>query len=254
MKYSLVIGWLLLALPALAQEVWLDQAGVERWTRGAYIYQKLSSGEESGRESFLLVVDRDGVRTLRATNAFIDGIQIWRHVVYRVGANFRPLDVYMDYNTEGAWRGAGFFTVGPESMDAVISAADGVTRTSVAVPANFSLIPHPIATNSWPAWYYDRDRGGSQPVTLYSFDGLAKDDDGMLGAFQQQTITLTGRETVTVPAGEFDCERYEFNDGDPVICLYGPDQLIVKMVWKRADVEYVLVEFTTGPARAEEAE
>jgi hypothetical protein len=244
----------LLVPAAVAQEAWLDQAGVQRWTRGEYIYKALSTGAENGQERFLLVVDEQGVRTLRASNAFRDRMDVWRHVVYRVAANFRPLDVYLDYHTDGAWRGAGFFTIGPKKMDAVISGPDGVRRASVDVPEQFSLIPHPIATNSWPAWYYDRDQGGSQPVTLYSFDGLAKDKDGMLGQFQQQTVRLTGSATVRVPAGEFECDRYEFNDGDPVICLHGPDQLIVRMAWKLADVEYLLSAYETGPQRAEESE
>jgi hypothetical protein len=248
---------LLLCLSAqatVAQEAWLDQAGVQRWTRGEYIYKKLSTGAENGHERFLLVVDPQGVRTLQASNAFRDRMDVWRHVVYRVAANFRPLDVYLDYNTDGAWRGTGFFTIGADKMDAVISGPDGVQRASVDVPEQFSLIPHPIATNSWPAWYYDRAKGGSQPVTLYAFDGLAKDEDGILGGFQQQTIRLTGRTTLRVPAGEFECDRYEFNDGDPSICLHGPDQLIVRMVWKLADVEYLLSAYTTGPQPTEESE
>lgn len=233
-----------------AQERWLEQAGVERWSRGRYVYRELGTGPENGQEEFLLVVDRDGIRTLRATNAFRDGIEVWRHVVYRVDRNFRPLDVFLHYEVDGLWRGSGFFTIGAQAMRAVINGPHGLRESMIPVPRQFSLVPHPIATNSWPAWYYDRTRGGPQTVTLYSFDGLAKDEDGMLGSFQQQRLTLTGRETVRVPAGEFPCDCYEFNDGDPTICLFGPDQLIARMVWKIADVEYLLSEFTTGPARA----
>lgn len=244
----------LLARAVFAQEPWLEQSGIERWSRGEYVYNKLSTGQENGHEEFLLIVDRAGVRTLRATNAFIDRMEVWRHVVYRVDADFRPLDVYLNYNVDGQWRGSGFVEVGAESMEAVISGPNGMTRKTLPVPEHFSLIPHPIATNSWPAWYFDRQKGGSQPVTLYSFDGLAKDDDGMLGGIQQQTLTLVGQETVRVPAGKFECDEFMFGDGDPTIYLYGPDQLIIKMVWKLADVEYLLSALETGTARIQEGE
>ena len=72
------------------------------------------------------MVGRDGVRTLRATNAFIHGMEIWRHVVYRVDARFRPLDLYMNYHSDGQWRGSGFFTIGERVMEAVVNGPEGV--------------------------------------------------------------------------------------------------------------------------------
>jgi hypothetical protein len=257
MRRGALVGlvMLLAAVQALrAQESWLGRSEVERWSRGKFVYRKLSTGQENGQEEFLLVVDRDGVRTLRATNAFIDHMEIWRHVVFRVDQRFRPLDVYLDYHVDGRWRGSGLFIVGKDSMRAMINSPQGVREAVLPVPERFSLIPHPISSNSWPAWYYDRKQGGRQPVTLYSFDGQARDADGMLGAFQQQTIALKGTETLRLPAGEFPCDWFEFNDGDPLICLFGPDQLIAKMVWKRADVEYLLSEYATGPPRADGGE
>ena len=150
---------------AVAQERWLNQAAVAHWAKGNYSYRKLSSGEEKGAEDFLLVVGRDGARTLRATNAFIDGMEIWRHVVYRVGRDFRPLDLYLNYTTDGQWRGSGFFTVDGKTLHARLNNTNGLVETRIELPDEFSLIPHPIASNGWFSWYYDHAKRGEQPVS-----------------------------------------------------------------------------------------
>jgi hypothetical protein len=222
----------------------LQQTNVKRSATGHYEYRSLSRNVVNGEEDWLLTVHPDGSRTLRATNAYIDRTNTLRHVVLRVDARFRPIEAFVNYWGDGQWRGSALVTVNGNTLDGVFNTPNGRLVQNLAVPEKFSLIPHPISTDSWPTWYYDRKVGGSQAATLYSFDGMSTSAGGPLGRLQTQTIRFAGTERISTPAGEFDCEHFVFGDGDPELYLFGPDKLIARMVWKFADVEYVLTDYT----------
>jgi len=236
----------LLTGAAQGQIAFLDQANVTRWAAGKYRYLALDTQQQNGEEDWLLTVHPDGSRTLRATNAYVDQAAVLRHVVLRADSDFRPLEAYLDYWVDGRWRGSGLATIDAETLELVVNSPNGRMTQSVAVPEHFSLVPHPIATDSWPAWYYDRVRGGPQTITLYVFDGRSLGPSGMMGQLMTQSLTLQARGTVTTPAGSFECETFAFGDGDPVLSLFGADQIIAKMTWKAAGVEYVLSEYRAG--------
>jgi len=241
---------LLLAAPGQAQEAFLEQANVVRWASGTYAYRSISSGRQNGAEDWLLTVHPDGSRTLRATNAYSDRGQVFRHVVMRVDPSFRPVEAYLDYWTDGQWRASGLATVSGTTMEVLVNSPNGRITQTVTVPEHFSMVPHPIATDSWPTWYYDRAAGGAQPITLYAFDGRSLGASGLLGRLDQQTVTLTGSESLVTPAGTFACDRFEFGGGDPVLYLFGEDRMIARMTWKAADVDYLLTTYRQGPARS----
>ena len=248
----MALGMLLATVTAAeAQTAFLDQANVSRWATGKYAYNSISKHEQNGEEDWLLLVHPDGSRTLRATNAFNDRSQVLRHVVMRVDARFRPLEAYLDYWVDGQWRSSGLATVTGNIMDLVLNGPNGRVTQTLTVPEHFSLVPHPISTDSWPAWYYDRAKGGSQAITLYSFDGRSQGASGMMGKLDTQAIRFVGQEQLTTPAGTFDCDKFVFADGDPAMYFFGPDRMIAKMTWKLADVEYVLAQYSTSPAGAE---
>jgi hypothetical protein len=72
---------------------------------------------------------------------------------------------------------------------------------------------------------------------------MASGAGGPLGRLQTQPLRLLGTERVRTPAGEFDCDHFVFGDGDPQLFIFGPDRLLARMIWKFADVEYVLTEY-----------
>ncbi len=105
-------------------------------------------------------------------------------------------------------------------------------------------MPHPISTDSWPAWYYDKSSGGPQEATLYNFDGRGSGVDGILGRLQTATIEYLGEEEIETPAGKFDCDHFVMEGGDPHLYIFGPHRLLAKMTWDLANIEYVLSEYT----------
>lgn len=232
---------------AKAQTDYLAKDNVSHWASGKYAYISLRDGVQNGEESWFLTAHPDGSRTLQATNSYNDYTKTLRNVILRVDQRFRPLEAYATFWVDGAWRGSGWFTVNNNKLSAIVDGPNGRLTQSLEVPENFSFVPHPISTDSWPTWYYDKELGGKQPITLYTFDGRGFGVSGILGRLQSSEIEYLGEEDIETPAGVFRCEHYAFGEGDPQFFIFGQDRLLAKMIWKAAEVEYVLSEYKTGP-------
>jgi len=230
----------------------LDQDNVVDWASGKYAYIATDDGVQNGEESWFLTEHPDGSRTVRATNSYNDRMKTFRDVVLRVDRSYRPVEAYANVWIDGQWRGSGLFSVTGDTLDAVINGPNGRLTQSLAVPDRFSFVPHPISTDSWPTWYYDKVAGGAQKVTLYTFDGRGFGVGGILGRLETATIEYLGDEDIETPAGRFRCEHYVMGDGDPHLYIFGPHRLLAKMTWELADVEYVLSEYTGSREPREE--
>jgi hypothetical protein len=229
---------------AQAQTDYLDQENVVDWASGKYAYISTVSQTQNGEETWFLTVHRDGSRTVRSTNSYNDRMKTFRDVILRVDKSFRPVEAYANVWIDGQWRGSGLFSVTGDLLDAVVNGPNGRLTQTLTVPREFSFVPHPIATDSWPSWYYDKELGGAQKVTLYSFDGRGSGVGGILGQLQTTSIEYIGEEAIETPAGTFICDHFIFGDGDPHLYIFGPHRMLAKMTWKLADVEYVLSEYT----------
>jgi hypothetical protein len=227
------------------QTAWAaDNINITRWAKGTIEYRSLSTGEVSGSEDWHMTVHPDGSRTMAARNR-LDQAGFQRHVTYRVAENFRPLEVTSVYWVKGEWRGTGLFSVTGNQLDAFVKTPDGLIQQSRTVPENFSMIPHPLSTNAWNSWYYDKAKGGPQTVTVYDMDAGAQAVSSMLGKVYDQTIAFIGEEEMTTPAGTFTVDHWRVED---IVDLYvtGPDALMVRFQWIPADRDYVLTSLETG--------
>lgn len=234
-----------LAFPALhAQTQYLDKENVVDWASGKYAYMSTASHAQNGEEAWFLTVHPDGSRTVRATNSYNDRMNTFRDVVLRVDESFRPVEAYANVWIDGKWRGSGLFSVAGDTLDVVVNGPNGRLTQVLTVPEEFSFVPHPIATDSWPTWYYDKKLGGAQRITLYSFDGRGSGVGGILGQLQTTSIEYVGEEEIETPAGTFLCDHFIIDKGDPHLYIFGPHRMLAKMIWKAADVEYVLSEYS----------
>lgn len=238
-----LIGFLLLTFTA--QSAWAaDNLNITRWSKGTIEYRSLSTGEISGTEDWHLTVHPDGSRTMHARNR-LDDVHFSRHVTYRVAENFRPLEVTSVYWVKGEWRGTGLFAITGNQLEAFVKTPDGLIQQSRTVPENFSMIPHPLATNAWPTWYYDKAKGGPQKMTVYDMDAGAQAVSSMLGKVYDQDLEFIGEEDMTTPAGTFQVDHFRIED---TVDLYitGPDAIMVRFQWIPADRDYVLTTLETG--------
>lgn len=222
-----------------------DNVNIVRWAKGSIEYRELSTGKPNGSEEWHITVHPDGSRTLQTRNR-LDNAGYQRHVIHRVEESFRPLEISAVFWVQGEWRGTGLFSIDGNTLEAVVKTPDGLIRQTRAVPDLFSFIPHPLQTNAWPTWYYDKAKGGPQTITVYDMDPGAQAVSSMLGKMYEQTVVFEGETEMTVPAGTFDVDHFRIGDA---VDLYitGPDAIMVRFVWEPADRDYVLTSLETGP-------
>lgn len=241
---KILISFLILGLATQATLA-ADNVNITRWSKGTIEYRTISDGRVNGSEDWHITVHPDGSRTLEARNR-LDEAGYQRHVVYRVAENFRPLEVTSVYWVKGEWRGTGLFAITDNQLEAFVKTPDGLIQQSRTVPKNFSMIPHPLSTNAWPTWYYDKAKGGPQQITVYDMDAGAQAVSSMMGKMYEQTIEYVGVESVTVPAGTFETDHYSIG-GAVDLYLYGPDAIMVRFIWKPADRDYMLTSLEQSP-------
>lgn len=238
----------LVSSSALAQSPTLSNDNIVRWARGTIDYLSLSSGEVTGSEEWHLTVHPDGSRTMHSINR-MEAEQRQRHVTLRVAETFRPLEVTAVFWIEGQWRGTGLLAVNGNTLNAFVKTPDGMISQERHVPDHFSIIPHPLATNMWNTWYYDKAKGGAQKVTVYDMDSTAQPVSSMLGKLYDQTLEYVGATDMTVPAGTFDVEHFRYVDttqGEVNFYVTGPDQTFVRFTWPWRDRDYVLTTYEAG--------
>jgi hypothetical protein len=210
---------------------------VARWARGEIEHRNTATGKVTGGETWDVTVHTDGSRTVRATD-HVDGVGHLYTVVMRVGAEFQPREAFTQYWKGGVFRNASLFLVADGVIDVTTRFADSITRETVKVPERFSFIPHPLATNVWPGWYYDKVKGGVQTITVYDM-AMGTEAPMRSGQVRTHGLEYLGEEDVTVPAGTFRCDHFRIDD---VVDYFvtGPDALFVKFIWKSVRTEYVL--------------
>ena len=222
-----------------------------QYTHGRLSYRKKTpSGEERGREDWWLTRNRDGSRTMR-TLSMTDDSQFVRDVTYTLGADARPLQVFIQLQVGEQWVGSGYFRVSGDTMNIVTDSVDtGHTLQTVHVPPRFHVLTHAVMLDGWPSWAFDEALGGDQTIAVYSTSQLWNGTDGPLGRMTKQRFTLVGSEQITVPAGTFQARHFRFGaNPDPKLAsdvwVTGADNILVKYDWPSRGLEYVLVSLTT---------
>jgi hypothetical protein len=219
-------------------------ANIVRWSKGSVEYRNISDGKNTGSEDWRITVHPDGSRTLTTTNR-VDRSDTVRAVVMRVADNFRPLDLVASFWFEGAWVGTSLMTVDGNLLNALASTPSGRITQQVVIPEKFSFIPHPLQSNAWQLWAYDKTVGGPQTSTVYDLIIRLKGPGNMIGPMYESVTTFVGREEITVPAGTFEVDHFKTESGVDMY-LTGPDSILVKFDWPDADQEYVLTSLETG--------
>jgi hypothetical protein len=215
-----------------------------RWSKGTVEYRNISNGTSTGSEEWRLTVHPDGSRTLTTTNR-VDRSATQRTVVLRVAENFRPLDLYSSFWYEGAWIGTSLITIDGNTLNAVASTPSGRVTQQATIPEKFAFIPHPLQSNAWQMWAYDKTAAGPQTSTVYDLMTRLKGPGNLLGPMYESVTTFVGRDEITVPAGTFEVDHFRNGPGIDIY-LTGPDSILVKFVWPDADQEYVLTSLEFG--------
>jgi len=223
-------------------------ASIVRHLAGEYAYRTLGDGRARGSERFELIAHPDGTRTLVMWNdLFARNGQI--HAVLRVGADFRPLAASYTYFNDGAFKGSGSFVLADRRLSGTVRTATGeLLEQELEVPDNVSFALHPLAGDGWHAWYVGSEAGNEVRGAMVNFDASADTARPALAHLQEQAWRYEGAESIEVPAGRFDAQRYA--GAGATVWVTGPDRVLVRFLWPQFDREYVLTRLEQAtPAR-----
>lgn len=209
-------------------------------------------GTVSGREFFSVTVQDDGMRTLRA-QCEMDDIGLLRDVVQTVDANWLPVDAFIRLTQRGQFMGSGWFRFDATGGECEASTR-GEGRVSQRVETGTPIrifASHPLLTDGWQTRSFDHGRGGkTQTVKPWANSSPRPDGgSGPMFGMGHKTMDYIGEETLTVPAGTFQCRHYNLHASTPTnppleTWVTGEDATLVKMRWDLLQSDYVLAEIS----------
>ena len=120
----------------------------QRSYRGAMRYSLGS--RENGRESFLVTVQPDGLRTLRA-QCELDDDQLLRDVTLTVDADWRPLTAFIQLTIAGKFAGATWyrFAAGEIVVEGYNAVAGRISQQVPLTRPADAFGAHPIHGDAW---------------------------------------------------------------------------------------------------------
>ena len=235
------IAAVLLALVSIigatsAQEPGLtDQLAVVKQVSGVLECRVISGNQPCGTDRFMLTVQADGSRMLRSNTQMPSrGMQI--DIAIQVDSDFRPLQAYTSNYSEGKFFGTGLFAIEDNQLTAMVQTPDAIKTEIIEVPAQFSMLLHPVSADGWHFGHYDKAKGGVQVLSRCTV-GAAR--DSVRCGMRTVELEYLSDETLTVPAGTFKTERYRFGD-DTEVWLTGPDNMVVQHVYNTFGTRYQL--------------
>ncbi len=223
---------------ALAQE---ENTGpninVVREVVGTLRLQTKTDKRYRGVEEWRIFVHPNGSRTMILSKDFIaaNALQI---MTAHVDKNFRPIDVFATCWVPDGYRGSIRASVDGTELRAVSEGPGGRIEDILEVPHELSVVTHGESMNGWYLWQGERDADGVHKATYFNFSPAPGGQETVKGRLHPATFTYPGNETITVPAGTFETERYLLTNIE--MWITGEDRILVKQAITDEDKEYVL--------------
>ena len=183
-----------------------------------YISHDGATPREYGREWFTYTFHEDGHRTVRSQCEIEAGVvedrSVIRDVTYTVDRDFKPVDGYVRLQRNGTYLGAGWFRITDglaecESYNVLDGRVSQRFQLDEPVP---SVGAHALTCDVLHLARFDHAKTERiQPARGAMLTSLEHDGcSGPLLAPIDFDIEYLGRETLTVPAGTFETDHYQF--------------------------------------------
>ena len=210
---------------------------VVREIAGTLRLQTKSDKRYRGIEEWRIFVHRDGSRTMMMSKNFVarNSLQV---ITAYVDADFRPIDVYASYWIPDGYRGSIRVALDGSTLRAVSEGPGGQHSEEIEVPHYVSVVTHGEAMNGWYLWQGERDAEGKHQASSFILSPYRYEGDLVRGRLDPGTFRYLGKETVTVPAGTFECDHYLLANIE--IWSSGEDRILVRQEITDEDKEYVL--------------
>ena len=220
---------------------------MHRLIRGKISYTHEAEGE-IGREWFTMTAGPDGSRTLRCL-CQMDADGLTRDVVYTVDDAFQPIDCFVRLSVGNRFAGTGWFRFGDGFGEGeILTVTEGRMRQRLIIDGRVKAFgTHPICADIWKLAHLSPTRPGQLQHLTHSMNcsPLENGGSGPVLARKEYAYFYRGAETVTVAAGTFNCQRYDWPvRPDKTLCMWttGPDFLPVRMTAPEVGKTYDLVE------------
>ena len=219
----------------------------QRVYRGKVSY--ISDGQgEMGREWFTVTIAPNGDRTMRA-QCEMDDFQLLRDVVVTVNVDWNPVDAFVRLTRSGRFVGSGWFRFTEKYAECeAFTVQEGRVSQRMATNGRAPMFgAHPVHNDAWRLARYDRDNSDPVQKLNGSLCSSTKPHGGSgpLLCPTSSGLKYIGAERVTVTAGSFDTEHFQFlvQDYPPIdIWAYSEDCIPVRLRWDLLGQTYELVE------------
>ena len=156
---------------------------------------------------------------------------------------FRPVDVHASYWVADGYRGSIRVALDGDELRAVSEGPAGSSEDVLEVPHEISVVTHGESMNGWYLWQGDRGPDGIHEATYFNLNPAPDSQTPVAGRLHAADFQYLGTETVTVPAGTFETERYRMNTIE--LWVATEDRILVKQTIVDEDKEYVLTRLET---------
>ena len=224
-----------MALPTVALA---ENPNIVRSAKGEYSYIKQETGEIVGHEEWSMTVDRSGMRTFNIMQEW-DERDYVSVTVHRLNADLRPIETFQTRWDSGGWLSSGVYTVAENTVTAVATGRTGRTTQTLEVPENFSMVPHPLATDGLHFWYVDSPEGKTVDGTVYNIRVMDEVTGAAVGAVDEVKLTHLGEASVTTDAGTFDTQHFKMGDTSD-FWIKARDGILVRLTYGPTGVRYDL--------------
>lgn len=201
-------------------------------------------GHDRGREVFTVTVHNDGRRSLIAHAEIDDRPSVLRFAQLNLDPKWQPTDAFIRITVGDQFRGSGWFRFTDKDVECeTFTATEG--RISQRWPLNGPAPMfggHAISNDGWCTKLYDLN--GPKTQTLPRFVVSSTDHRGATGPYVSPvsvTMSLVGREKITVKAGTFDALHFSFGDVQGL-----PVEHPLYEVWVTADGNYTFLKGFVG--------
>lgn len=184
-------------------------------------------------ERFTITLNPDGSRTLRTLTVSPRGDLI-RDVNQMAGSDWRPIEGTSRLFHGGECKGTVVRRViGNRLHSYAWVPGEPTDFAEFEAPPGMTLGFHPIMHEAWKMNFYDYARGGRQKILIFTvsrtWNGKTLGHGELIDTTQAEFM---GRETIEVPGGTFDCERFSwwtsFNQ-ELRIWRTGPHNMLVQL-------------------------
>ena len=188
--------------------------------RGKIIYKSKKSGkwEEFGREWWSITRHEDGQQTLRAHCEIEPGVvanrSVLRDVVYTFDKDFKPIDCFNRLHSNGKFLGSGWinFTDDIAECEAIGLNFGRISQKRILTEKALSLGAHPVSCDILHLTRFNHSlKEKIQPQKNVWM--TSREHDGCSGPILETIsfdIEYSGKKSITVPAGTFECNHYKF--------------------------------------------